>query len=268
MTTEKDDEKDERGPLFVLDGANMAWHMGYALAKRYDCTPRPLSFGVLLALRSFGSRAIAFLPADMVEGPMHKVADGRRSASSHSGAGVREADDENIDNSRLELVASDASASASTRLWRNRALSALVASGRAVSVPRNATLERSSDDDVALIRFARRADALIVSNDVFRDHGRRCTMLPRRGAAMNESATLGFTSRKNFKRFMKHRRIGFEVLVHGAPPAMYPEGHPISVAASEDDLAAIPELFAEAAKAGGLERTDIASFTKLSRFSP
>ena len=254
---------EDEGRVIVIDGANLAWNLGHALAKRYDCTPRPLSYGIVEALQSFqcGARVYVFLPQDLVTGPIHKVADGMRASEETAG---RKGGYELRDNDKLQLICADEDAS--PKIWRNRTLSSLVARGVAVSVPRGEGNSTQSSDDIALLRFARRHDALIVSNDVFRDHGRRCTQLSKRHGP-NQSAFLGFATRKEFKRFMAHRRIGFEWRVHGPPASMYPEDHPIRVAASENDLAAIPELFTAAAIANAALETKIASLTQMSRFS-
>ena len=258
--TEEEEEKKKR--VIVLDGANLAWNLGHALAKRYNCTPRPLSYGIVEALRNFESEdatVCVFVPHDLVEGTMFKVADGMRASSAETAGDEYELHTDE----KLELISS---ADASPKLWRNHTLSSLVDSGVIQSIQRG---DQSSRDDVALIRFARQHDALIVSNDVFRDHGRRCTQLSKRHDT-NESALLGFSTKKEFKRFMANRRIGFEWRVHGPPTSMYPPNHPIRVAASRNDLAAIPELFAAAATASAANaalETKIASLTQLSRFA-
>lgn len=253
---------------------SQAWHCGHALARRYSCTPRPLSYGVVMGIEHFGGVAaagetaegvrercaVAFLPKNMVEGPLWSVIGGKvlaqqkrqRHRKRWASTGEFDVGVDSSPTDHLELVRADAyeptgktdgDSAERTGLWRNRLLARLVDEGQVILVPDDERGRRC--DDVAIIRFAKDTGALILSNDVFRDHRRSCTKMNRRTGDFGAGAanTLGFGTRKEFARFMKERRVPFDVVVHGPPADMYPAGHPLRVAAELDNLESLPDIF-------------------------
>ena len=233
------------------------------------------------------------MPADMIEGPLSRVCDGMMKKS--EGVEVSE---------KLELVQTDAYRASKNHddvgLWRNVALSHLVKRGTIKIVPESAyysdrnyyglpvydietgTLLRFEEkkpvdinktnvrsrthsyDDIVMIRHAKDHNAIIISNDAYRDHIRSCSAHSKynRGNKYVKNY-LGFNTKREFRRWLSQNRKGFHCVIHGPPSDMYPEAHPIRQAAERDDLSIIPDLYLQAAANSDLSSYEIMSIQLL-----
>ncbi len=214
-------------PVVVLDGANIMWAYGIALARRFGCKVYPSAAGLLLALdyevrphrsgacmcvtrapaltdgmapqpwRDAGVRVVALLPDSYAAGELDGLADGcggDASALAPGGPAQR--------------------APGGGNSWRNAALCAAAAAGR-VQLVRRAPGERGrGDDDRELIRVARERGAYVCSNDLFRDHFklRGASGETRPAAAAGGAKRAGeaqlFRNRKRFGEWGRERRFG------------------------------------------------------------
>jgi hypothetical protein len=196
-------------PLVVLDGANLMWGYGLALARRFGCKAYPSAAGLLLALdyepwRAAGVRVTALLPASYAAGELAGLADG-------CGGDV-------------DAVAPGALERGRDGCWRNVALCAAAAAGRVQLVHRTPGEHGRGDDDRQLIRLSRAEAAFVCSNDLFREHFKL------RGGADAPSAESGgrgggggggagagaahmFRNRKRFGEWARERRFGFNFAV-------------------------------------------------------
>mmetsp|Transcript_6393 Transcript_6393/g.12981 ORF Transcript_6393/g.12981 Transcript_6393/m.12981 type:complete len:415 (-) Transcript_6393:26-1270(-) len=169
------------GPRMVLlDGANLAWGYGQAVASRFKCGQRPLSRGVLMALHhqpwlDQGFQVRAVMPFSYVQGEISGLADG---GSVHR----------RLKDKVVQLKPGK-------NLWRNLPLWEEYEAGRLILVKRQPTEEGRKLDDLTIIKTAHETGSYVCSNDMYRDH-RRCR-------------TLGFRNFKRLKAWAAERKFGF-----------------------------------------------------------
>lgn len=59
---EEEEQQQQASPLVVLDGANLLWAYGHALARRFGCKVYPASAGLLVALNYEVRRGVLCRP--------------------------------------------------------------------------------------------------------------------------------------------------------------------------------------------------------------
>ena len=172
-----DDLREKNKSLNIfLDGANIAWHRGALLRKKFKCRQFPLSAGVIEALNYehwLNHKIVAYIPKEYVIGELPNLCDG---------GGLATVNTEHVKYLR-------------NGIWVNEKLQDLVDEGKIRLVER----KEGGDDDLTIITEAKAKDAWICSNDQFRDH--------------KNDKSLPFSGGRSLREFSRLRRFECKFLI-------------------------------------------------------
>ena len=176
IISENDHEMKKKSLNIFLDGANIAWHRGSKIRKKFKCRQFPLSAGIIEALNyeHWKQHTVkAYLPKEYVVGELPMICDG-------GGLGT-------VNTENVKYLGKGK--------WVNEKLKALVDEGRITLVERN----EGGDDDLTIIKEAKAKDAWICSNDQFRDH--------------KNDKRLPFSGGRSLREFARLRRFEHDFLI-------------------------------------------------------